>query len=74
MSTTSPNLKNLLRTEPAAARIGVVKSTFYNLVNDGIAPPPVLRIGTVCFWSKHDLDFFRATYKGRPGRRKSFKR
>jgi len=74
MSDANPNLKNLLRTEPAAALVGVTKSTFYDLVERGIAPPPAVRIGTVCFWSKDDLNFFVSTYEGRPARRKSAKK
>jgi predicted DNA-binding transcriptional regulator AlpA len=70
----NPSLRGLMRTESAAQYVGLAMRSFYTLVSTGKAPPPRLRIGNVCFWHKEDLDFFRATYVGRPGARHINKR
>ena len=74
MDNLNPNLRGKMRAKPAAAYVGVTLGTFRNLCSQGHAPPPSLWIGSVAFWDRGDLDFFKAHYVGRPGRRKSFKK
>lgn len=67
------SLRGLLRAAPAAERAGLTTSTWLEYHRIGIVPPAVLRIGSACFWSVGDIDFFKRSYTGRPASRYSFK-